>query len=123
MRQINTHKVNGLNESIELTARDERGDGNANHHYTATRPAGLSDRVVDLNVVFQKGPLKENACNGFTNEVLLAILIDRMQGFQAGPFASRDNAVALTNLEQAMMWLQKRTRDRMARGVEGTHQQ
>jgi hypothetical protein len=45
-----------------------------------------------------------------------------MQGFQAGPFASRDNACALTKLDEALMWLQKRTRERIERGVEGTHQ-
>jgi hypothetical protein len=44
-----------------------------------------------------------------------------MRGFQSGQFACRDNAVALTKLEEAMMWLQKRTRDRMSRGVEGVN--
>lgn len=38
-----------------------------------------------------------------------------------GKYACRENALALTALEEALMWLQKRTRDRLARGVEGTH--
>jgi hypothetical protein len=34
-------------------------------------------------------------------------------------FSCRENAIALTKIQEAMMWLQKRTRDRVARGVEG----
>lgn len=55
------------------------------------------------------------------NEALLAIVEDRLQGFQSGQYACRENALALTKLQEAMMWLQKRTRDRMARGVEGSN--
>jgi hypothetical protein len=40
-----------------------------------------------------------------------------------GTYACKENACALTHLEEALMWLQKRTRDRMARGVEGTMKQ
>ena len=57
--------------------------------------------------------------NGLSNEALLAILIDRMHGFCEGPFPCRENSIARTHLEEAMMWLQKRTRDRVQRGVEG----
>lgn len=32
------------------------------------------------------------------------------------------DALALTKMEEAKFWLQERTRDRMARGVEGTSQ-
>lgn len=77
------------------------------------------------SLLFQNGPVKENGegVNGITHEVLLAILIDRLQGFQSGPYKNRENAVAITKLEEALMWLHKRTLDREARGVEGTHQQ
>lgn len=50
----------------------------------------------------------------------MAVVIDRLQGFQSGQYACRDNAIALTKLEEALMWLNKRTNDRIARGVEGT---
>ena len=58
--------------------------------------------------------------NGISQEALLAILIDRLRGFQSGQYACRENAIALTKLEEATMWLQKRTLDRVRRGVEGT---
>lgn len=127
-RGLTSHKVNGLNEAIEILVNDEPGDGGANHSYTMTilYPKGFegpskAQHVSDCNVEFQNGPINEAGINGFSNESLLAIVIDRLQGFQSGQFKCRENAIALTHLEDAMHWLQHRTRQRVARGVEGTH--
>jgi hypothetical protein len=57
--------------------------------------------------------------NGTTNEELLAVLIDRLR-FLSAKLPSRETSIATTKLEEALMWLEKRTRDRQARGVEGT---
>jgi hypothetical protein len=127
MRNLTDHKVNGLNEALEIQVLDEPGSGGANHEYViklngaSPRLDGSSPRS-EWGITFQNGPILEAGYNGLSNEALLVILIDRMKGFQSGQFANRENALALTNLEQALMWLQKRTRDRMARGVEGTYQ-
>lgn len=59
--------------------------------------------------------------DGTTNEELLAIIIDRLYYLQ-GKFPCKENAVAITNIEQGLMWLEKRTKDRTARNVEGTNQ-
>lgn len=75
------------------------------------------------HVAFQNGPIKEEGYNGLTQEALFAIIIDRLDGFQSGKFACRENAVALTHTESALLWLTKRTLDRLARNVEGTTQQ
>jgi hypothetical protein len=45
----------------------------------------------------------------------------RLRGFQSGPYHSDDNATTLAHINAAQAALQKRTRERMARGVEGTH--
>lgn len=121
MRELTGHKVNGLNEAIKIEAQDEPGDGNANHVYSITLEPEGKPYWVGAVIKFQKGPVQEVGVNGISNEALLEVVIDRLRGFQSGQFACRDNAVALTKLEEAMMWLQKRTRDRMARGVEGTN--
>jgi hypothetical protein len=71
-------------------------------------------------ILFQDGDPKV-AANGITNEVLLAILIDRMRGFQMGPFKCNANQYALDDLESALSHLQSRTRERIKRGVEGTN--
>ena len=129
MRTITDHRVNGLNEAISIGVLDEPGPGGANHDYMivvdkrAAEPGGArnADDLINVRIQFQNGPINEVGFNGISNEALLAVLIDRMRGFQSGQFACRDNAIALTHLEEALMWLQKRTRDRMARGVEGTY--
>jgi hypothetical protein len=117
MRVITTHIVNPANDKITITVIDEPGSGGAHHEYEV----GYNSQEPVL-IKFQKGPIVEAGVNGLTQEVLLAICIDRLQCFQKGPYACRENAIALTKLEEATMWLQKRTRDRMVRGVEGTHQ-
>lgn len=121
MRELTSHKVNGLNDQIEIVVLDEPGQGNACHKYginMLTGTAGSSGPVIN----FQNGPIQEVGINGVSNEALLAIVEDRLLGFQSGEFSCRENAVALTKLQESMMWLQKRTRDRMTRGVEGTNQ-
>ena len=133
MRRINTHKVNGLNEALEINVIDEPGAGGACHRYDITgfdtdkNPSNVGEHgyrtsCSRIAIIFQNGPIQEVGVNGISQEALLAVVIDRLQSFQAGPYACRENALALTKCEEAMMWLQKRTRDRMARGVEGTSQ-
>jgi hypothetical protein len=118
-RELHSHKVNGLNEALKIAVLDEPGQGNACHHYAIRVP--LKDGIGTVFIAFQNGPIQEAGVNGISNEALLAIVEDRLLGFQSGQYACRENALALTSLQEAMMWLQKRTRDRMARGVEGTH--
>lgn len=58
--------------------------------------------------------------NGTTNEEILSMLIDRMNYLQS-KFPCRENAIVITKLEESLMWLEKRTKDRVKRGVEGKH--
>ncbi len=57
---------------------------------------------------------------GTTNEEVLAMLIDRL-GYLQAKFPCRENAIVITKLEESLMWLNKRTADRVARNVEGTN--
>lgn len=114
MRKLIAHKANALNYDITISVVDEPGAGGANHVYEI-KHGGLQLGVIK----FQNGPIKEHGVNGITQEALLAICIDRLEGFQRGEFACRENALALTKMQEAMHWLHHRTRDREARGVEG----
>lgn len=115
MRTINEHKVNPANDMIEITVTDEPGSGGANHRYE------LKVGAETTHLDFQNGPIAEVGVNGLTQEALIAVVVDRLRAFQAGPFACRENSIALTKLEEAQHWLHHRTRARMARGVEGTN--
>ncbi len=70
-------------------------------------------------IVFQDGPIKENGVNGVHNEDLIACVLERLFAFQKSGFSCRENAIVITKLEEALMWLRKRTNDRKSRGVEG----
>lgn len=121
-RELTSHKVNGLNEALLINVLDEPGQGNACHEYQIRKWEKDQEDIELCNIQFQNGPIQEFGVNGISGEALLAIVEDRLIGFQAGQFACRENAVALTKIQEAMMWLQKRTLDRMRRGVEGTNQ-
>lgn len=56
--------------------------------------------------------------DGTTNEELLEVLINRMNYLQ-NKFPCRENAIVITKLEESLMWLNKRTSDRIKRNVEG----
>ena len=120
MRELTDHKVNPANDVLTVAAIDEPGSGGANHMYQVSGYSGQLGADT-LLIEFQNGPINEAGVNGVTHEVLLAIVADRLRSFQQGPFSTRYNALALTHIEEAQNWLNRRTLERMRRGVEGTH--
>lgn len=129
MRELHGHKVNPANDTLSIQVTDEPGAGGANHCYvvsgydSATNPSAPPVEDHGRSVVFfQNGPINEVGVNGMTQEVLLAIVIDRLESFQAGPYACPENERALAAIIEAQAHLKYRTQKRMDRGVEGTHQ-
>ena len=115
MRMIDEHfDGHGLNESILIHTDEPDGSGAA-HKYTAT----IQDQTV-ASVQFQHGPRNvEGSTPGMTEAAMLAILIDRLRGFQAGPYSCRENAIQLTKLEEVLHWTKARADARAKRGVLG----
>jgi hypothetical protein len=89
--------------------------GNGIHEYLVLDTSG---KTID-EVVFQRGGLAENNVNGLLTPILLQILIDHLQSFQNGNLSNRETAIAITKLEEAVLWLAKRSDDRMNRNVLG----
>jgi hypothetical protein len=117
MRTITSHIVNPVNDKLEIRVLDAPGAGGANHEY---RIVTVDQRVPQhWHLSFQNGPIAEFGVNGVTQEALLAIVADRLDSFQNGPFACLENEIALEKVHEAMEALHSRTRLRMARGVEG----
>ena len=79
------------------------------------------ENLVLAEIHFQEGPIKECGVNGVCNEDLLVMVIRRLEGFQNSEFKCRENACAITKIEEALLWLRKRTMGRENRGVEGTN--
>lgn len=96
---------------------DERDPdaGGASHHYVARTVGGT---VAEVH--FQHGPRGEGGkLTGCTNEVLLAIVIDRLEGLQTGPFACEANDRMLNHVRDALDISRSRAAERKARGVLG----
>lgn len=120
-------------EKLNDVLAGEKGIGGAAHDYmivksghftidekTASIVAQPKDVLAEIH--FQKGARKDiNALNGVLDCDLLEIVRDRLRGFQNGEFATRENACALTHIEEALMWMNKRVEDRIERNVLGTY--
>lgn len=115
---ITIQKRENLNE---VFIADEAGSGGGHHAYHVVSPDG--DIILNVTEIkFQSGPRKEEgSIHGVIDSDLLEIVRHRLQCFQAGPFASRENAVALTHIEEALMWMNRRVEDRIERNVLGTY--
>lgn len=115
------HDGHGLNESIQIEA-NELGPGNASHRYTLYVSEPEKDNQLVGTLQFQEGPRNVAGSKaGVTEAALLAVLIDRLQGFQSGPYSCRENAIQLTKLEEVLHWTKARADARAKRGVLGTY--
>lgn len=54
-----------------------------------------------------------------TTEAVLAVVGDILSDFQKGPFPSRETALVITKVEEAMHWCRHRADDRARRNVLG----
>jgi hypothetical protein len=73
-----------------------------------------------INITFQIGPVGDVGVNGCQTEDVIELLVERIRAFQLTELSCRQNAVAITKLEEANMWLRDRTRARGEQEVEGT---
>lgn len=76
----------------------------------------------EIGFKLQEGPIKENGVNGCQVSDMIEIATDIIRQLNE-KFPCRENAIAITKLEEALMWQEKRTQDRLLRGVEGFNQQ
>lgn len=116
MKQLSTiqkrEKLNGV------YAVDEKGQGGAHHTYAICSEKGNFEFT---KLYFQKGPRNvESSRAGVIDSDLLEIVRHRLTCFQEGEFKTRENAMALSHIEEALFWLNKRVEDRIERDVLGT---
>ncbi len=124
---------NPCNKRLSIEVMDARGPGGAHHHYRVTgfdsvsnpsdpfvRRYGRSGKHTTL--LFQNGPVPADGSNvnGITHEVLLAVIIDRLESWQRGEFQCAENEMALQCLKRAQQAINARTERRQAAGTEGT---
>jgi hypothetical protein len=122
MRTITTHHDgHGLNENVQIIALDDK-EGPACHHYIFNVNPGPVEKLVG-ELRFQQGPRNEaGSTPGVVTAAVLAMLIDHLEGFQRGPYPSRETAIVIKKLEEALHWTRARADKRAARGVLGRNE-
>jgi hypothetical protein len=111
-----TMRIQRRNQLNQIKYWDKEGPGNGRHKYLIG-----DNNEVFAEIQFQEGPrAEEGSIRGVLDQDLLEIVRHRLQCFQAGPYATRENALALTCIEEALLWMAKRADDRAERGVLGT---
>lgn len=98
LRDIRTHETDSLNKNISILVLDDPDPvSRASHTYSVAIPGKQSTLIR-----FQHGnPAVE--ISGLTNEVLLAIMADRLKAFQSGPYACQENVRILEHIEGALL--------------------
>ncbi len=84
---------------------------------------GLTD-VLMFELRFCKGNKEDETVfrqSGFFTESLIAVAKKYLEENNVGDLASRETSTAITKLDEALMWLNKRAEDRALRGVQGTY--
>lgn len=105
-----------INAGITVEADDPPGPGGAPSAYWV-RYAGTQH--IDTVRFAECGVAADSHVVGLTNEVLLAIVLDRLESYQKGTLACNENIIACNRINQALGALHARTRNRIAQGVEG----
>jgi len=88
-------------------------------------PTGGTVKGVGLEISWQDGPLgrgeDRKEPNGAFVETVIAAAKSRLEFYQESKFKCSENAEAIVYLENALVYLNTRTKNREAREVEGTH--
>ena len=98
------------------------------HNTENAVPAGGETKSMGIEIRWQNGPVPRDenghpmqSTNGAFVEGVIQAAIGRLKFYNSGKFSCRENSLAITHLEEALHWLDSRTRDRIERKVEGTH--
>lgn len=120
-----THQTTlDVNSRYRIDAMDEPSFGGANHEYQVAILDSGGTEVGHFDAIrFQNGPVQNNIMNGFTEEILLSIVADRLTSFQHGDFACDENENALGYVNEALAWLEARTKRRIAAKIEGQNRE
>ena len=74
-----------------------------------------------VQITWQDGTIREVGRNGVQVAEALEVVLNQLKGYQ-DQFPCKENAMSITKIEEAILWQEKRTMDRIKRGVEGKHE-
>ena len=121
--EIGGFKVVDMNAIKETNPEMFRPDGSMLYHLfdEKIRPFNfiyIRHDVNSLSFNIQNGPVKEKGVNGCQVDTMIEASKLIIEGLNKN-FPCRENSMAITKLDEALTWLQKRKADRENRQVEG----
>lgn len=126
VKYIGDFEVIDMNRLKDERPEMFRPDGSMIYHLfdTHIRPNNfvyVRHDVNSLSFNLQKGPIKEVGINGCQVDTLIEAAKLIIEGLNK-QVPCRENACAITKLDEALHWLSHRTKNRELRKVEGTQQ-
>jgi hypothetical protein len=119
-REIHCHDFVGQPIVFRVLAVDGVQEDGVNHQYRIERDDGSQVGFINFNREIAEdfdengiGDTNGYDANGISDEVLLAVLIDRLQSFQNGEFACKEYGLALKKVEDALDILNKRSQKKI----------
>lgn len=79
----------------------------------------INDECNAITFKIQNGPVLEAGLNGCQIDTMIEVAKIMLEGLNSQS-PCRENSSAITKLDEALMWLERRRTDRVKRGVEGT---
>lgn len=87
-------------------------------NFSELRPIFINDTDNEIAFKIQNGPIQESGVNGCQVDTIIETSKLILEWFNS-VVPCRENSMAITKLDEALMWIKKRKSDRIARGVEG----
>jgi hypothetical protein len=78
----------------------------------------INDSENTICFKIQNGPIRDVGINGCQVDQLISTAKLVIEGLNKN-FQCRENSIAITKLEEALLWLEQRKKNREKRGVEG----
>lgn len=119
--------IMGIRKSETLVKSEFTTDANGNPtggftEMKLAEPDTDGGEKFALYVRWQDGIVGEHGQNGAFVEDVIEAARQRIQFFNSNPrFRCRENSLAITKLEEALQWLDWRTRERLLQNVENTY--
>lgn len=123
LKEVNNHKVVHMDTLKEEFPEKFNESGSMNYEWfeKEIRPHNhiyIRHDKNSISFTIQNGPIKENGHNGVQIDEVIETTKILLEAANK-KFPCRENAIAITKLDEALLWLMKRKNDRKKRGVEG----
>jgi hypothetical protein len=112
----------GIRNSESLVKSEFSVDSDGNPTGGNTEMIAGDPSYAAISIHWQDGIVGDNGQGGAFVEDVLEAARQRLQFFNKSEFRCRENSIAITKIEEALQWLDWRTRQRLIENVENTYE-